>query len=710
VTPEWVPAHRGTQVFRPRARIIRTLGRDLIQNRVVAVQELVKNSYDADATKVTLTFTGPLTAGQGSLTVSDDGEGMTLDTVQTAWMEPATVFKRRQTKTHGGRRVTGEKGIGRFASARVAHRLELDSVSAETKERVRAWFNWGDFEAEDRYLDQVRCRWEEGPAPRGRQHGTLLVLQDLREDWGEHELRDLRVTLGRLLPPSGPSEDFRIKLIVKQDGLSRLSGPIGPPRFLENPRYRLTGRMEADGTVTAGISYMRKESPLTEGNGRPVRVTITAEGEENHAPRCGPFDFDFRVWDREPEDLDELAKEYGSTIQDVRKDLDAVSGIQVYRDRVRVLMQDPDWLDLNYRRVQKPTVAISSNQIVGHVLIGSDQNAGLVDQSNRQALVDSPELDDFEDSILFLLNRLEHFRRSKRESRDRPGPPKSLIEKFNLTELREYVDRTEHGKDAKLNQLLDSTDKGIKAGLGRIREVVSRYRRLATLGQLVDVLLHDGRTPITVISDSVEIARRKLAEASQRRTIPEIEASLEMIAHQADILNQLMERLAPFSGRPRGRYELADLESVIRKAFAVYQAKIDKEKVKPILPEGKTPIRMDPIDLELLFLNLIDNSLYWLLQVPEAERKIVVEVNRVEGRVQVLFSDSGPGVREEIRDAIFEPWVTDKPNGIGLGLTIAGEAAVEHDAELSLAKDGPLQGATFQVVFRTPEGTSSGSE
>jgi HSP90 family molecular chaperone len=165
VTPEWVPAHRGTQVFRPRARIIRTLGRDLIQNRVVAVQELVKNSYDADATEVTLTFTGPLTAGQGSLTVADDGDGMTLDTVKTAWMEPATVFKRRQTKTHGGRRVTGEKGIGRFASARVAHRLELDSVSAETKERVRAWFNWGDFEAEDRYLDQVRCRWEEGPAP-----------------------------------------------------------------------------------------------------------------------------------------------------------------------------------------------------------------------------------------------------------------------------------------------------------------------------------------------------------------------------------------------------------------------------------------------------------------------------------------------------------------------------------------------------------------
>ncbi|MFI5417823.1 MAG: ATP-binding protein [Candidatus Lutacidiplasmatales archaeon] len=677
---------------------------------MVAVQELVKNSYDADATEVILTLTGPLTAGQGALEISDDGEGMSLETVRTAWMEPATIFKRRQTKSRAGRRVTGEKGIGRFASARVAYRLELDSVSTEKKERVRAWFNWGDFEAEERYLDQVRCRWEQGPVPRGRRHGTILSLQDLREDWGEQEVRDLRVTLGRLLPPTGPSDDFRIRLVINQDGLSRLSGPIAPPKFLERPRYRLAGRMEADGTVKATISYKGRELPLIEASGKPVTVKITAEGEETHLPRCGPFDFDFRVWDREPEDLGELATEYGSTIQDVRKDLDAVSGIQVYRDRVRVLMQDPDWLDLNYRRVQKPTVAISSNQIVGHVLIGTDQNSGLVDQSNRQALVDSPELDDFDDSILFLLNRLEHFRRSKRESPDRPGPARSLIEKFNLTELRDYVGRTEHGSDPKLKEILDSTDKGIKAGLGRIREVVSRYRRLATLGQLVDVLLHDGQTPITVISDSVEIARRNLAEAERTGARPEVSASLEMIAHQAEILSQLMDRLSPFSGRPRGRHELADLEAIIQKAFAVYQSKIAKEKVGLSLPEGRTPIRMDPIDLELLFLNMIDNSLFWLLQTPADNRKIAVEVNRVDGRVQVLFSDSGPGVRDEIRDAIFEPWVTDKPNGIGLGLTIAGEAAVEHDAELSLAADGPLQGATFQIIFRTPEGASSGTE
>src|SRR5262245_30553572 len=111
---------RGLVKFRPRARIIRTLGHDLITNELIALQELVKNSYDADATRVTLKFEDPLSPGKGELIVSDNGIGMSLKTVLKAWMEPATVSKVENTVSKKGRRVTGEKGIGRFAAARVA--------------------------------------------------------------------------------------------------------------------------------------------------------------------------------------------------------------------------------------------------------------------------------------------------------------------------------------------------------------------------------------------------------------------------------------------------------------------------------------------------------------------------------------------------------------------------------------------------------------
>src|SRR5258708_29923649 len=133
----------GSAVFRPRARIIQTLGRDLISNETIAIQELIKNAYDADASRVTISFEEPLTPGHGAIIIVDNGDGMTLDTLRKSWMEPATVSKLRKTKTRKGRRVTGEKGIGRFAAARVARILEMVTVPRGRGEQVSGRFDWG---------------------------------------------------------------------------------------------------------------------------------------------------------------------------------------------------------------------------------------------------------------------------------------------------------------------------------------------------------------------------------------------------------------------------------------------------------------------------------------------------------------------------------------------------------------------------------------
>jgi hypothetical protein len=709
VPEDWKAEKKGAEVFRPRARVINVLGRDLIQNPVVAIQELVKNAYDADSHLVRLIFEGPLEKGQGGIVVEDDGDGMTLETVRSAWMEPATIAKRRQTKTRGGRRVTGEKGIGRFASARIASNLELDSVARENGRKVIAHFNWGEFEGEDRYLDEIRCRWEEGPAPAGRAHGTVLRLRQLTQRWTEEDLRNLRVQLSRLLPPTGPEPDFRIDFEIQGPMGKRLSGSIEKPTFLEHPRYQLKGRMDADGSVKAEISYRGKAEPFVEKDRSSVRVVIEREGEEDRPPTCGPFEFDFRVWDREREDMEELATAARSTLRDVRMDLDELCGLQVYRDRFRIVMQTKDWLGLDLRRVQSPTLRLSNNQIVGHVQIESDRNVGLVDQSNRQALVDSPQLDDLEEAIKFLLSRLEVFRRIKRRTPSRPAPRTGLLEKFNLTELQDYVSKSDHAKDQKLTAIIQSTADGIKTGLGQVREVVSRYRRLATLGTLVDVILHEGRTPIAAISNATEILKKDLEAGPSAREAKESRHQLEVVEHQIAIMTQLFDRVAPFSGRARGRIETVPLEEVIARAFDVHRGRIRQEGVRAQLPSGRTPIQMDPIDLELLFLNLVDNALYWLQKVPQDKRAIVVEVDRVDDKVEVLFSDSGPGVPAEIADLIWDPWFTTKPGGIGLGLTIAGETAAEHDASLSLADKGPLPGATFLLTFNTPGGDSPAS-
>ena len=107
---EIVPPKRTSQPLRPRARLLRAFGDELISSESVALTELVKNSYDADATGVLIRFVAPLEVGAGRIEVIDNGHGMTLDTIQTTWMEPGTLNRKRNKRSEGlGRRVLGEK-------------------------------------------------------------------------------------------------------------------------------------------------------------------------------------------------------------------------------------------------------------------------------------------------------------------------------------------------------------------------------------------------------------------------------------------------------------------------------------------------------------------------------------------------------------------------------------------------------------------------
>ena len=90
--------------------------------------------------------------------------------------------------------------------------------------------------------------------------------------------------------------------------------------------------------------------------------------------------------------------------------------------------------------------------------------------------------------------------------------------------------------------------------------------------------------------------------------------------------------------------------------------------------------------------------MYWLEKVDEKE--IVVLVDRTETELSITFSDSGPGIKEEHQQIIFDPYFSTRPDGIGLGLTIVGELISEYDGDFALIDNGPLDGATFKITSR----------
>jgi signal transduction histidine kinase len=736
--------------LRPRARLLRTLGEELISSEVVAVIELVKNAYDADATNVLIRFTGPLEPGKGSIEVMDNGHGMELKTLQTIWMEPATSSKRgkiRRTEKYK-RRFLGEKGIGRFASSRLADELEVVSRKDGTSNEAYGIFDWRQFDDDQKYLDEVLILLEqrkpieikpggtidslwkehEMPTPRQREKGTILRMASLKQKWETSHFEALRRGLARLVSPNltkkkddDKDPGFEVEMAVPPE-FSQFSSKVEQPPILKHPHYVVSGSVDNDGNfsiaykvLAEGIdkSFKGQFVRVKDAKGRfELRNIKETEAKKDDKPtetrqiECGRIDLELRVWDRD--ELGNVVQKTRSTIQDIRNDLDALAGVNIYRDGFRVLPYgEPkdDWLRLDLRRVQNPTLRLSNNQIYGVVQISADTNPKLRDQSNREGLDENQALQDLREIITNLLSRLETLRYDSRPRNAGKGarPVGGLFTGFDLKPLADYVAK-QLPQDKQARELVENTEKLFGGQLKEIQTVLARYQRLATLGQLIDHVLHEGRQPIASINSEAALGLEDVQRAEKVGSafVTKAAGRFSVIRKQGDVLSIAFKRMEPFGGRRRGRPTQLYLEEIIRDAFGVFADDIGRLNVKTKLPQTQTLVRIDPAEMQEVIINLLQNSLYWLEQVNESKREVVVSVERKgQDHVDIVFSDSGPGVPPENRELIFEPYFSTKPEGVGLGLSIVGEIISDYyEGSLELLKDGPLKGANFLITLR----------
>ena len=177
----------------------------------------------------------------------------------------------------------------------------------------------------------------------------------------------------------------------------------------------------------------------------------------------------------------------------------------------------------------------------------------------------------------------------------------------------------------------------------------------------------------------------------------------DTISAQVAVLTALFRKIEPFGGRKRGRPVQVRLEQVIADAFSVLETESAAVGAQVSLPDTSTQVTVDQAEIQEVIVNMLQNSLYWLRQVPQDRRKVAVCVRRKSAdEVEIVLSDSGPGVKAAVREAIFDPYFSTRPDGVGLGLTIAGEIINEYYAgDLELLDSGPLPGTTFRITLRS---------
>jgi len=432
------------------------------------------------------------------------------------------------------------------------------------------------------------------------------------------------------------------------------------------------------------------------------------------------------VYDREKEAIESLidrglkdeSGNYVGKLQ-ARQLLNEYNGIGVYRNgfRIRPLGDaDFDWLKLNEQRVQNPSLRIGSNQAIGYVQIQSDELSGLVEKSARDGLRENTAFTRLKEITKAVIAKLEERRFDYRKKAGLSRPvlkvERELERLFSFDALKKDIRSklTRGGVDRKTADEIieiisrDAEDKNKVAD--EIRQTVAIYQGQATLGKIINVILHEGRRPLNYFRNQIPNLRYwydsflKTGDAGKLETFMPI---AEGVGQNAEFFVKLFSRLDPLAAGKRTARKPLDLKKTIRNSLSVFDEEMKTHHVVAKV-EGPDDFRFSSWqqDIYAIFTNLVDNSIYWMNEKKVPRREITIEVvTDGDSLLHVDYRDTGPGIEPDLiaSEVIFEPQFSTKPSGTGLGLAIAGEAATRNGLELKAFESE--QGAWFRLQPKT---------
>ena len=700
-----------TQPFRPRARMLQLLGNELIASDRLAVFELVKNAYDADASHVTVRMDldrpiGPM------ISVRDNGTGMTLDEIRSVWLVPGDDHRKQQRTSHKRtpkhhRLPLGEKGLGRFAVHKLGNHITLVTRSEQSDECV-VEIDWDQL-VQYPYLDEapVTIKVRQPQLFTESSTGTLIQVRQLRTSgWTRGEVRRLYNQIASMCSPFEELGGFDAALevphhedwiadlpdisMILDRALWKFSFTVDGGNFDWTYEFRQVPGFNLDGRTRSAVKDVL-QLPDRAGGTSVGRGKVIAD--ESTTEEIGPIKGEFYVYDRDREVVRRM-----SDTRLLTSYLDDTGGVRVYRDGIRVYNYgEPgdDWLGLDLRRVNSPTRRISRNIILAAVHLSLEGSTGLVEKTNREGFVENDAFQRLHDVVIGALSVLEGERHVDKER------------------IRSLGGRSEHSAGTGIEKLTAELRTALRrAGtLEQFEQYVGRIER--EHWQMQETLLAAGMSGLNlaIIFHEVERGVRVL-----HRVIVE-GADLEGAARQAQELVRLLEGFASLlrrgSKRARGAKELF---TYIRRINALRFRHHNIDFMCPLL-EGDGADFQSSFEFSLVLAalnNLIDNSLHWLrVRWPDVppegaptNRKLYVGTSHdLAPGPAIVVADNGSGFQDQ-PDLMVRPFFTRKPEGMGLGLYYASLAMELNGGQLAFPQPGEVEvphgfdGAVVAMVFK----------
>lgn len=739
--------------FKVSARTARLIGRENIASSKGAIIELVKNAYDADSSVCIVYFSSD------SLYIIDAGEGMTKDIIANHWMTIGTNNKETDYFTKSGRVKAGAKGIGRFALDKLGSKCDMmtkfnskvhqdiDTQGNITNKKAYFWrVDWEDFEGEFKTIDKVNarlvgfkdlaikeCIQKEIQNNQLKniidtvtfEHGTVLKISNLRDNWEDYFIDQLYSDLEVLIPPKEHSnfklyliserepnkygevfgsicDDYDYKLVAKADENQNISIKIYRNEYdVETIDPRLFDRQKM--TV---FPYRKEEFEI--GMWETTRkfselITGFADvDKEEIFEKIGSFEFTFYYMKRTYAS-DDLKKFYYRKFQaKERQDwLNKFGGIKLFRDEFRVRpygeIKDSafDWLGLGARKAKNPapTSHLSGkwkaepDNVAGAISITRLGNIDFQDKSSREGLQESTTFQIFKNMILKILDIFEDDRaKIAREM-------KLFYDDINFGQAqREYADKLakeilENAKKNKYNNQNKSSDvqhdtdsdkvllaefiKEKEEEIESLKDEQKLLRGMASSGIVIASFSHDLSKLSQNLTSRVDKLKNLISSKIKENDYQNIEDRknpfyfLDRMKKQDDKLQNWLHFSLGVARKDKRKRKQLNFKSYFSTFKNDWFMVLDERAIDLTISSSDVTIRVFEIDIDSIFNNLLVNSIdAFNSSTIDRNREIKILVINTDKVITIDYSDNGPGLSKDIVDKskIFEPMFTTKIN------------------------------------------------
>jgi len=671
------------------------------------------------------------------IVVSDTGDGMSLEDLENIYLTIGTTNRTSEVRTaieegHDKPPYLGEKGVGRLSVMRLGWKVKVETAKESDTCTNVLDINWHEFEeAFDAEAQTVPVAPQEGGA-KSAPSFTRITISDLRATWTASSLKDVaRLQISRMMDPFSWAAPQRFPIRLWFNGVEVDTQRQVAKALLAHAHSTCVGQLTLSGnepSITLTFS-----SSLYDIKGEPFVFDMTdlmgmSGLRESGLPAStlrtlGTFKFELYWFNRQRL---RAFPDVGD-INAVRTLVRTWAGVCLYRDGYRVLPygdEGDDWLGLDIEALGAQGYKLNTKQIIGRVSIGRTNNSELVDQTNRQGLMDSPE----KEVLIKLLRNIVSvkWRRfldtamvakkaANLTSFDAPAETSAVDNYQSRADQSLLSIRKDFNVDPKLLREVRDAFAEIKDAHRRaierietIEEQKERLTQLAGVGLLVETIAHE-------LARATELTQQTLKDLKYQSLDSHSASALNTLAQQIKVIQKRLATLEPLSVTARQRRSHQQLSRIVDYVLEGHAAQFSRHRIAAsrlasVEGDSVSAFIIEGHVVQILE-NLINNSIYWLdiarKEAPELDAKI--EVWLTASPPAIHYRDNGPGIPSSRVQAVFEPFFSTKSELAsrrqGLGLYIARQNAELLGGTLNLADlDEPRVGRYNTFVLELKEG------